>query len=918
MDSKQRGESTHIIFVTTGILLQKLIHEPDKVLSEYTHIILDEIHERDIDSDFIMIAIKHMLHKYPNLRLILMSATINAELFSKYFSSYQIFCCSKGIVPLVYDDAPSRVDEWGNTYSSHDPYKRINNNNSNSYRDIKVKDEGWESSRSGRNGPSIKKEEEMMKSYGYDNPNRMKEEDFPPTMRKPPLNDPPAPIVQVSEAKMYKIREYFLDTLDDFSKNLNTLSPKEFNRDRAIFINDCIQVALDIIWCILRNERETDWKPGSILVFLPGLNEIYTFIDSIEEKFEGKNDILTIIPLHSTLVDVYQDQLFEKLRHGQRKLILATNIAESSITIPDVRYVIDFCLTKEINYNPKTNMERLELSWSCVASARQRAGRTGRVNDGYCFRLVPKDFYQKKMMKFSKPELQRCPLDRLILKIKLLNKFDTTSIFGEPEKVLGRAIEPPNLENIDLAIRLLQDCGAVSLSDDSNPTGEITYLGQIYCDLPMDIRISKLCLLGFVFNSLRESIIVSSMIQQQRSIFLPDTKSHPRDQYLFCKTLLEYDKGDQSDSIMMLRIYDDWENKFGERLHRYDKPKRLINKKNVTYDENHWCRQRCLDPMILREVMILKDDIKRRLLKYNINEMYMSQVMDMSQTESISRLKILIAAAFFSKYLRSEINMQDRIMRSAETLAMNFKMDSFRTIVVNNAGIDTFTWTPEKEEAEEKIWRLAFNHFGEVDRIKFVDSKAYVMFTEATYKDAVLYILYLKFGRVDDNNTSLASNGGGLSGSSSFNARFFANKNSYAHSLLNKPNKTEATVALQQVLSKISGVDYMHIVQLNDAFTFKKISMDQESVNRFIFEERGKQNIPKVVVCYEYQERGHKGFARHTTIMPDYPMMLQLLVLLFSSTPELITDDDETRYCKIRISMPSFFPPNSSQLQTPK
>jgi hypothetical protein len=117
-----------------------------------------------------------------------------------------------------------------------------------------------------------------------------------------------------------------------------------------------------------------------------------------------------------------------------------------------------------------------------------------------------------------------------------------------------------------------------------------------------------------------------------------------------------------------------------------------------------------------------------------------------------------------------------------------------------------------------------------------------------------------------------------------------------------KRNPTEVDKAVQTVLNRTWGVDYTHFSQLNDAFTFKKIAMDSESVNRFIFEEKGKMASSKVVVCYEYQERGHKGFARHTTLMPEINMMLPLLVLLFGSTPELIPDEDETRFCRIRIS----------------
>ena len=100
---------------------------------------------------------------------------------------------------------------------------------------------------------------------------------------------------------------------------------------------------------------------------------------------------------------------------GKRKVIVATNIAESSITIPDVKYVIDFLLTKELYYDPASRSESLQLQWCSKASAKQRAGRAGRVADGIVFRLASRLFYDQSIPEYPKPEMQRCPLEKLIL-----------------------------------------------------------------------------------------------------------------------------------------------------------------------------------------------------------------------------------------------------------------------------------------------------------------------------------------------------------------------------------------------------------------------------------------------------------------------------------------------------------------------
>ena len=109
---------------------------------------------------------------------------------------------------------------------------------------------------------------------------------------------------------------------------------------------------------------------------------------------------------------------------------MATNIAESSITISDIVYVIDFCLTKEISYNHLNHMDRLELVWASQASCRQRQGRVGRVTNGFAFKLLPLSFYKNKLHKFTTPELLRSPLEKVILRIKLLheNEKDTLNI----------------------------------------------------------------------------------------------------------------------------------------------------------------------------------------------------------------------------------------------------------------------------------------------------------------------------------------------------------------------------------------------------------------------------------------------------------------------------------------------------------
>ena len=174
------------------------------------------------------------------------------------------------------------------------------------------------------------------------------------------------------------------------------------------------------------NDDQTDEKKG-ILVFLPGYHEIFQFIDFMKDFYSEQWLASNIepIPLHSSLSQEEQDRAFRPPTYmkGKRKVIVATNIAESSITIPDIKYVIDFMLTKDVYYDPVSKSESLQLHYSSKASSKQRAGRAGRVADGFVFRMCSESFYNNGIPEYPKPEMQRCFLEKLILQVKLWGHY---------------------------------------------------------------------------------------------------------------------------------------------------------------------------------------------------------------------------------------------------------------------------------------------------------------------------------------------------------------------------------------------------------------------------------------------------------------------------------------------------------------
>lgn len=215
-------------------------------------------------------------------------------------------------------------------------------------------------------------------------------------------------------------------------------------------------------------------------------------------------------------------------------------------------------LTKEVHYDPASRSESLQLTWCSKANATQRAGRAGRVSNGFVFRLVTQSFYNNGMPEFPMPEMQRCPLEKLILQIKLWNHY-------EPEEILGRAIQPPELRDIMNAIKNLQQTGALTIpppilgvdgrleKNERIYKPKITALGKIFVNLPVDLKISRLFLFGMTLKCMSQAIIIGCIHAQARSVF---RRNNDRtDPISVSRVQIMYDQSRDSDSLMLLRVY---------------------------------------------------------------------------------------------------------------------------------------------------------------------------------------------------------------------------------------------------------------------------------------------------------------------------------------------------------------------------
>ncbi|KAG2537592.1 hypothetical protein PVAP13_9NG309500 [Panicum virgatum] len=443
------------------------VQEPDLV--GVSHLLVDEIHERGMNEDFLIIILRDLLPRRPDLRLVLMSATINAELFSKYFGDAPIMHIPGFTFPvteLFLEDVLEKTR-------------------------YKIRSECDSSA-----GSSRKKRFSSVKSD--------------------PLSDLFEDIDIDKEYGNFSITTR--QSLEAWSADKLDLSLVE-----------------STIEYICRYEAE-----GAILVFLTGWDEISKLLDKIKgNTFLGSSNRFLVLPLHGSMPTVNQREIFDRPPVDMRKIVLATNIAESSITIDDVVYVIDCGKAKETSYDALNKLACLLPSWISKASAHQRRGRAGRVQAGFCYRLYPKVIHDA-MPQFQLPEILRTPLQELCLTIKSLQ-------LGAVSSFLAKSPQPPDPLSVKNAIELLKTIGAL------NDMEELTSLGRHLCTLPLDPNLGKMLLMGSVFQCLDPVLTIAAALAYRNPFVLPIDRKEEAD------AVKRSFAGDScSDHIALLKAFVAW------------------------------------------------------------------------------------------------------------------------------------------------------------------------------------------------------------------------------------------------------------------------------------------------------------------------------------------------------------------------
>ncbi|PRP76175.1 DEAH (Asp-Glu-Ala-His) box polypeptide 16-like [Planoprotostelium fungivorum] len=281
--------------------------------------------------------------------------------------------------------------------------------------------------------------------------------------------------------------------------------------------------------------------PGDILVFLTGQEEVDAAADILKVRTMGlgtKIKQLVIACIYSTLPSDLQAKIFEPTPPGARKVVLATNIAETSLTIDGIVYVIDPGFCKQKNYNPRTGMESLIVTPISKASAGQRAGRAGRVAPGKCFRLYTAWAYEHELEANNIPEIQRTNLGNVVLVLKSL---------GINDLIHFDFMDSPPAEALIRALEQLYALGAL------NDKGELTKMGRRMAEFPLDPTLSKIIMCSEKYGCSEEIVTICSMLSVNNAIFY-----RPKDKAIHADNARRNFFQPTGDHMTLLNIYNQW------------------------------------------------------------------------------------------------------------------------------------------------------------------------------------------------------------------------------------------------------------------------------------------------------------------------------------------------------------------------
>ena len=453
------------------------------MVQRYSHIILDEIHERSTDADFTLLVVRKLVAASPNVKIIVMSATMQCALLVSYFE--EVFSFEQVAAPYFVGAKRYPVETYFvNQIASL----------------AKEQHDCW----------------------------------------------------HVSQFKAGMALKYLGDVRpEDRLKSALTARP------------EVTQYAQEVCTEVIVSQGELG---ESVLVFLPGIAEISKYYEHLMKQLKERSvaDFFSVFILHSQVPMDDQKEAFETPPENRVHVILATNIAESSITLPKLRVVINFGIYRQVEYNSKRRISCLVKRWCSHASCFQRAGRAGRVFEGVAVHLFTERFYDVVLPEYDPPEILTAPIAKLVLQAK---EIGTKVGIRSPSELLSLAIERPSLQQMEAALKDLADLGAIvsEPGTEVSEEAEITLLGRFSLSLPVDLVLCRLLLFGIFFGCPADAVVMAAGMSLSQDVFtLPSRLVMQEDghfgQSLWRSMLSRFrlDDGVYSDAITYCQLFREW------------------------------------------------------------------------------------------------------------------------------------------------------------------------------------------------------------------------------------------------------------------------------------------------------------------------------------------------------------------------
>ncbi|GJE86121.1 ATP-dependent RNA helicase [Phanerochaete sordida] len=485
-ESKIPEDNGSVTFCTTGIFLKRMQSSLEsgsrgRNLDDVTHIVVDEVHERDVDTDLLLVVLKRLLAdrkaKGKPIKVVLMSATIDPKLFCEYFPDKQG-------QPASVIDIPGR---------------------------------------------SFPVQKHFLDEY------------LPEVLQS---SGSAAQWVCQEDS----VRKYISQELGGNLPNLPVFNSfRQRYPQRATSSDEDLELPYPFIALTISHVlQKTD--DGHVLVFLPGWDDIVRVQRALQTPRGGSwpmdfnSSQYEIHCLHSTVPLQEQQKIFDPAAPGVRRIILATNIAETSVTIPDVVYVVDSAKVKEQRYDPERHISSLVSAWVGSSNLNQRAGRAGRHRAGEYYGILGRQ-RADNLHPHQTVEMKRVDLSNVVMHVKALN-FPAMTV----EEVLANTIEPPPVERVEAAMNTLQMVGA--LDGGKN----LTSLGRVLLQLPIDAQMGRLVLFGSFFRCLDQALTLAAVLTNRDPFVSP---MHLKDEAnarknSFCP------EDFRSDALATLNAYNQW------------------------------------------------------------------------------------------------------------------------------------------------------------------------------------------------------------------------------------------------------------------------------------------------------------------------------------------------------------------------